>query len=154
MQEKDQPMKQRKSALVAVADYLGRILSLASFVALMCLSACVKCPIATLVIEGDVTDAMDIHDSVVVTVTPDANAKQIPPQIKDRHFVARVRFNTLRSAGRWYHNCSRKPETIVISLVRDGTTLDQVKLNFTKDFVKESDVTYRIVRPVFLGKKK
>lgn len=130
-----------------------RAIRLLTMAVLLSLASCAKCPIATLTVEGEIVGVVDAHDSIMVIVTPEPLVLQPTPQMVGNHFVAEIRFNTLRSAGRFYHDCSRKPEYIKLALARDGVVVDQANLSFTRDFVKEGDVSFRGKNPIQLAKR-
>jgi hypothetical protein len=97
------------------------------------------------VIDGLAVNGIEI----VVHVTPDPNWEPEPEiPIKDHKFVATVYFNTTKSEGRIWDNCSRVPETVEVVLLKDSREINRAKLNVARDFAKDKMGNYTLLSPI------
>ena len=96
-----------------------------------------QCPVDTVIIKGRVENATANHKVRVQLVYP----KKRPGEsgevtVENGAFQIPIEFVTMRSSifSNLPKRCSRKPQTVVITLLNDNQESDRVFLDFTKNF--------------------
>jgi hypothetical protein len=112
-----------------------------------------KCANRLIHIEGRV-DGDSSNARIVVQVTPDPNWGPQPEiSMKDGTFVGTVLFNATKSEGRVRDDCSRVPKIVDVVLVKDGHEVSRVRLDISRDFVRNKSGDYNLRAPIALHSK-
>lgn len=134
--------------MLAVTNALIPALS----VLMLCGIAQSQCPVDTVIVKGRVENANANQTVRVQLVYP----KNRPGEsgevtIENGAFQIPIEFVTMRSSifSNLPKRCSRKPQTIVITLINHDQELDRVFLDFAKDF-KLADVSAYSLRSELL----
>lgn len=130
---------------------IGLLMAFGLFVAL---SACGKCPARFVIVHGSIEGEL-LEDAVVqLEISPDPKYKASPARVVDGKYEAKALFDSYKSLA-WFgrHNCSRKPESVVVVLTAKNEEYSRVTLGVSRDFqeTKEGDFTVR--SPVVLNAK-
>jgi hypothetical protein len=115
---------------------------------LLCAFARAQCPVNTVIVKGRVENA-NTNSKVRVRL---AYPKEKPGEsgevnVEDGAFRIPIEFVTGRSSifSNLPKRCGRKPKTIIITLLENDQELDEVELDFTRDF-KMADPSAYILR--------
>ena len=119
---------------------------LASLVS-VCAPIGAKCPMLFVGIEGEIRGVTSDDTRLEVEVSPDPNALQDTISIGEGMFSGRIRFDTTKSGGRFHHNCSRRPLTVQLTLLRGDDVLKQVVLDVAGDFMTDENGDYFLENP-------
>jgi len=130
-------MSRAKNALIPVLGIL-----------LLCGTAASQCPVNTVIIKGRVENA-SANDKVRVQLVYPKNRPGEAGEVtvESGAFQIPIEFVTMQSSmfSNLPKRCGRKPQTIVITLLRNDQESDRVFLDFVKD-LKLADTSAYIVR--------
>lgn len=124
----------------------------ASIVLLACLmpwSLLAKCGNSVITIKGLISGPV-AGSTVSAEVVPDPNWNSQPTTVidTDGQFHMTVYFD--RTEPRRRERCSRKPETVILQLHRNGKLVDQVTLQIKRDFVSKDNTDFSVRAPITL----
>jgi hypothetical protein len=86
-------------------------------------------------------------------IVPHPNADQDSVSIEGDEFHAALRFDSTRAAGRLGHDCSRRPETVIIRLLRADREVGVISLDVEQHFVRDERGEYRLRAIVEVGER-
>jgi hypothetical protein len=127
---------------------LGTSLALSVF-------ACAQCPVDTVIVKGRVVENANAHSKVRVQLV---YPKEKPGEsgavtVEDGAFQIPVEFMTMQSSifTNLPKRCSRKPKTVVITLLENDHEFDHVSLDFAKNFHLADASAYTLGSEVVLN---
>ncbi len=107
-----------------------------------------KCGGAAIHLIGHVSGAEGDGLRIVAETIPDANFEP-QPKITVRHgnFEGEAYFDRTMPSKEWDIR-TRVPESIEVKLLRDKHQLDSIRLDISKDFVKDEQGNYKLRSPI------
>jgi len=138
--------------------YLRKYFVFSTLLVCGCLSSGLKCPYIFIDIEGYVDgDSRDRH-SVFVEIMPkthpylrDVKYEFSGAVADDGYFQVEAYFQTLRSASRVSHDCSRRPEAVRLTLYQNGAAGRSEELSFDTQFIEYKAGHYKLKSPVMFS---
>ena len=131
--------------MYVVTKTLIRILG-ASLV--LCVVARAQCPVNTVIVKGRIVENSNAHSKVRVQLV---YPKEKPGEsgevtVENETFQIPVEFVTIQSSifSNLPKRCGRKPKTVVVTLVEDDQELDQVFLDFARQFKMTDPTAYSL----------
>ena len=122
---------------------------------LVSLAAVAKCPAKFIIVRGEVQGEIAEDAAVELRISPKPKYKTSPVRVVEGRFEIKAQFDSFKSLG-WLggHNCSRKPESVVVVLIVGGREYDRVTLNVPRDFEGTNDGDFTVHSPVTLNAKR
>ncbi len=108
-----------------------------------------KCSGLAIHLNGHVSGREGNGLKIVAITTPDDNfAPQ--PKITVQHggFAGDVYFDSFKSYDGVTHICTRVPESVEVKLLRGKRQLDSIRLDISKDFVRDEQGDYKVRSPI------
>jgi hypothetical protein len=110
-----------------------------------------KCVNRAIQIEGVIAGPSTGNFKIAVQVIPDPNqAQEAEIVINDHKFGGMAYFDSTKAEGRLKDNCSRVPEIVEVVLLKDGQEIDRIRLNISRDYVKDKIGDYKLRSPITL----
>ena len=108
-----------------------------------------KCSGLAIHLNGHVSGGDGDRLNIVGITTPDANWEP-QPKITVQHgsFAGDVYFDSFKSYDGATHICTRVPESVEVKLLRGKRQLDSIRLDISKDFVRDEHGDYKLRSPI------
>ena len=107
-----------------------------------------KCAGAAIYLLGHVSGGDSDGLEIVAITTPDANWQPLPKiLVQHGSFAGAAYFDTFKR--REFNDiCTRVPESIEVKLLRGKHQLDSIRLDISKDFVRDEYGDYKLRSPI------
>jgi hypothetical protein len=110
-----------------------------------------KCGNLIIHITGSIDGITGDDLRIMAQVMPPSNWEPQPEiPIKGGRFAGMVLFDRTKSEGRAKDDCSRAPDSLDVVLLRNDQELSRLRLDITKDFVREKTGDYKLRTPIVL----
>ena len=122
-------------------------------------NACAKCDSVSIAVQGSVQEQSGPERGVRVELVPAGRTRPKTPLTvepgPEGRFSVIVLFDTfngggLFGTGLFGHDCSRRPEAVVVSLIEGRQVLGTQRLSVRDEFEMDSMGNYRLKRPLTL----
>jgi hypothetical protein len=107
-----------------------------------------KCGNIIIYLEGHVSGGNSDGLEILAATTPDANSGPQPKiRVKRGSFAGQVYFDSFK-VREDYDICTRIPELVEVKLLRGSHQLASMRLDISKDFVRDGAGDYKLRSPI------
>ena len=121
----------------------------------LCVIACAQCPVDTITVKGRVVENGNAHSRVRVQLVYPKEKPGESGEVTVEHGAFQIPIEFVTAQGSIFANlpkrCSRKPKTVILTLLEGDQESDQVFLDFAKHFRMADASAYTLCSEVVLN---